>query len=209
LDREPSWSRNFVVCLPHSLRPEMTRGGWSSQYVDVGTDNLESARCLNCSNELEIFEHRAAVVSVRASQCRSSYAQRAGPVSTGYPVEKRAAGIPDRMKWQRVEVVLWSHDVNGQKLLSDRVESGRFVANIVVGDDHSFVGSESNSGKNSAHFSHWRRELRIGSDVPNPIAERAAMSFEYFRRRTVDDNQLDARHGAELLHIARQIRCWR
>jgi len=174
--------RDFVVCLPHPLRPEVTCRGWSSQNVDVTANPFGAARGLNGANELEVLEHRASVVSVRAAQRRFPNAKGSRPVSAGYSIEQNTPCIPDCVKRQRLEIVLRPHDICQAQPIGYGRDRSTVVANIVVSNDHSFVGSQSDSGKNPADFSHRSRKIGIWRDVSNQIAERSAMSFENFSR---------------------------
>ncbi len=193
LQRETRWTRDLVVRLSHALREKVARLGGMSRDEEIEWNSLASARSDDRSHELEVLEHRAAVVAAGALEDGPPNAECAGPVAADDAIEECTTRVPAGVPGERREVVLWSHDVGIGKRVHDAEQGVRVVAHVVVGDDEPLVRRKAHSGEYAANLAHRRRKIGCRSDVPNDAAPCGGVGGEHVGRGSVDDDDLGAR----------------
>jgi len=205
LSKETPWPGNLVISLANTLRPEMSRGRWAPQHVNVRPNDLPAPGRSHGAHQLEILEHCAPVVTISGSEDRPPHSERSRPVSSGNSIEERSSGVPHRIKRKRREIVLWPHNVGGAKRILNRRQRRSVIPNVVIGDDDCLVRRKTNAREHSPDLAHGSSELRVWPHMQCRRAKGGRMSIENLCGRAVDDNRLDTGNGRQPSHIFRQL----
>jgi hypothetical protein len=190
LQEESDRPSHLVVGLADALGPEVSGAGRPAQHVGIEKDGLAAARGKDGAYQLEILEHRVAVVTSCRDQRRSAHAERAWPVAARHPIDKHSPRVPACVPGQRIEVVLRPHDIDITERVRDTHQRGTVVANVIVRKNEPLVPGETNSSEHISNLPHRRDKSRLGRHVAYDPSPARGVGAEYFRRGRIHDQNL-------------------
>jgi len=190
LHDEAARAREFVIGLSHALTPEVTRGGRMAQHVYTQERCLVPTGGDHRAHEFQVLKHRVTGIAAGCAQDRASYADGAGPVATGKPIQQHAASVPARMPRKRIEVVLRTNDVGVLESGGDARERPIVVADVIIRDDDALVRRQAKPGEHAPYLAHRGHEVRRRHGVTEAgvdrLAPRSGVRGEHGTRRAID-----------------------
>jgi diaminopimelate decarboxylase len=202
-DCQPRWTSEFIVGLPHSLRPEVTRLRGQSTDEHVERPKLSSSYRLHGSDQLEVLEQHVPVIAASSFERAATNTKGARPVAAADAIDQHSSGVQAGVPGQRREEVLGSDDLGVLEGVHDRCEGPLVVAHVVIRDDEPRM-------QGTTHPRQYPSDLAIGERQQVPIdadvlhgarPPRLEVRIDA-RTRAVDDDDLrvaaEARKKAEI-----------
>ena len=199
-DNQPRRTRELVIGLSDTLRPEVTRLRGQSPDKDVERPKLSATCSLNGSNQLEILEQNVPVVAAGPFEHIAPNAQSAWPVATGDAIDQHPCGVETGVPGQWSEVILGPDDLSAIESARDSSQGRRVVPHVVVSDDEQRMQGASNTREDASDLSIGERnQIVIDANVFHGVGAPGLEVGVDRRARTVDyeDLHCDVEAGKE------------